>query len=418
MVFLFCFLLASTDSTRPCSLSVTQSMKTKQIPGMPETISVLTKANSTLTTATPPLIDLRFGGVTFGPGPGAQTTNDAVHTILPTGRAFDLPLPDVPDAAAAAAATPPLPEYSLETDLAPDDHAASVAAEIAHKIAEGKKTAEGGGSSSVSRAIDGGDQAPSTFRTAALKSVTDHVEIRERRAAKIGTGTGTGKAKGPAGIDTMRVPNLWLAVAHSSSLKAGEVKKVEVDGVPIALWRTAMGDISAQSDVCIHRGASLARGWIANNRLVCPCKFLFFLGLLVLEQYRLRQCHVLNTFVCSPAPPPLHRVPLPSPQPSDLTSMNTSLFLRDDLPAPPQKNNKTTASSSRATAAWPTCPAPGPPSPARRRRRRRNYRRSPTRRLAAGARPRPTRSRRSAGGSTSSRTRLGPAPWSSTATRS
>ncbi|CAM9301310.1 unnamed protein product, partial [Ectocarpus sp. 4 AP-2014] len=67
-----------------------------------------------------------------------------------------------------------------------------------------------------------------------------------------------------------RVPNLWLAVAHSSDVKAGEVKKVEVDGVPIALWRTSTGSVSAQSDVCIHRGASLARGWIANDRLVCP----------------------------------------------------------------------------------------------------------------------------------------------------
>lgn len=223
---------------------------------MPETINVFTKANST----TNPLIDLRFGGVTFGPG--GEIHND-VHSILPTRGGLDLPLPDVPAA---------LPGYSLENDLAPDSHAASLAAEIAQKIAEG--------SSSVSRAIDGGEQAPSKFRAAALKSVTDHVDIRERRAAETGTGTGTGagtgtgtgKAKGPAGIDTMRVPNLLLAVAHSSSVKAGAVKKVEVDGVSIALWRTAMGAVSAQSDVCIHRGASLAGGWIANDRLVCPCK--------------------------------------------------------------------------------------------------------------------------------------------------
>ncbi|CAN0321784.1 unnamed protein product, partial [Hapterophycus canaliculatus] len=67
-----------------------------------------------------------------------------------------------------------------------------------------------------------------------------------------------------------RVPNLWLAVAHSASVKVGEVKKVVVDGVPIALWRTAVGAVAAQSDVCIHRGASLARGWVTNDRLVCP----------------------------------------------------------------------------------------------------------------------------------------------------
>eukprot|EP00752_Nemacystus_decipiens_P011133 g9893.t1 len=231
------------------------------ISGMPETINVLTSANGTAST-TPPLIDLRFGGVKYGSGSDAQPAN-TVHTILPTGGAFDLPLPDAPPPTKPS----PLPEYSLENDQAADDHAASVAAEIAHKIAEGTKIA--------GRVIDvaggaGGGQAPSGFRAAALKSVTDHVEIRERRAAQIGTGTGTDNAKGPAGIDTMRVPNLWLAVAHSSSLKAGQVKKVEVDGVPIALWRTATGGVSAHSDVCIHRGASLARGWVENDRLVCP----------------------------------------------------------------------------------------------------------------------------------------------------
>lgn len=227
---------------------------------MPETINILTKANSTAT----PLIDLRLGGASFGTG--GKFNSAAVHSILPTRGAFGLPLADVP-AATAPAAPAALPEYSLESGRGPDDLAESVAAEIAQKIAEG--------SSSVSRAIDGGgggDQAPSKFRAAAIKSVTDHVEARERRA---GAGTGTGKAKGPAGIDTMRVPNLWLAVAHSSSVRAGEVKKVEVDGVPIALWRTAMGAVSAQSDVCIHRGASLARGWVANDRLVCPCKLFF-----------------------------------------------------------------------------------------------------------------------------------------------
>lgn len=221
--------------------------------------------------ATTPLIDLRFGGVTFGRG---GRVNNPVHSILPTGGAFDLPLP-----ADAPRAHPQLPEYSLENGPAPaaDDHAASVAAEIAHKIAEGKKIAEqkkaaesAAGSGSRAAAAGVGEQAssPSGFRAAALKSVTNHVEARERRAAEVG-----GAAKGPAGIDAMRVPNLWLAVAHSSGVKAGEVKKVEVDGVPIALWRTATGDVAAQSDVCIHRGASLARGWIANDRLVCPCKF-------------------------------------------------------------------------------------------------------------------------------------------------
>ncbi|CBN75826.1 Rieske (2Fe-2S) domain protein [Ectocarpus siliculosus] len=227
------------------------------IPGMPETIGIgpILRSNATKS------IDIRFGGVTFSRN--GQIRGD-VHSVLPTRGAFDLP--PLPAA---------LPEYSLESEAAaaaaaaasaavpPRDHAASVAEEIAQKIAEG------GGPDVGGRATAGELQlTPSGFRAAALQSVTGHVEIRERRAAE--TGTGTGKAKAPAGIDPTRVPNLWLAVAHSSDVKAGEVKKVEVDGVPIALWRTSTGSVSAQSDVCIHRGASLARGWIANDRLVCP----------------------------------------------------------------------------------------------------------------------------------------------------
>lgn len=227
---------------------------------MPETIGIgpILRSNATKS------IDIRFGGVTFSRN--GQIRGD-VHSVLPTRGAFDLP--PLPAA---------LPEYSLESEAAaaavaaasaavpPRDHAASVAEEIAQKIAEGSGPDLGG------RATPGEQQlTPSGFRAAALQSVTGHVEIRERRAAE--TGTGTDKARAPAGIDPTRVPNLWLAVAHSSDVKAGEVKKVEVDGVPIALWRTSTGSVSAQSDVCIHRGASLARGWIANDRLVCPCEY-------------------------------------------------------------------------------------------------------------------------------------------------
>lgn len=234
------------------SVCLPACLKPEQLSTMPETIGigpVLSNSNSTTT----PLrdLDLRFGGVTFE---GGEIRSD-VHAILPTKGTFGL----APDPPAAA-----LPKYSLEkevADRAPRDHAASVAAEIAQKLAEGSAAA-----------VDGQQPPPSSFRAAALKSVTDHVEIRERRAAA--KGVGTGRAAAPAGIDATRVPNLWLAVAHSSAVKAGAVKKVEVDGVPISLWRTATGEVSAVSDVCIHRGASLARGWIANDRLVCPCEML------------------------------------------------------------------------------------------------------------------------------------------------
>ena len=238
-----------------------------QISGIPETIGIGPLfSGSNITTH---LNDYAPQLVGLGTKPGGAIRS-TVHSILPTGGFFNFvaPKPTV------------LPEYSLEpggaptssapataaaaaSAVAPRDHAASAAAEIARKIAEG--------GSSVGQ-LDGSDvdiETPPSLREAAVQSVKEHLEIRERRAAVT-----TRPTRGPTGIDSTRVPNLWLAVAHSSSLKAGKATKVEVDGVPIALWRNAAGSVSAMSDVCIHRGASLARGWVAADRLVCPCETL------------------------------------------------------------------------------------------------------------------------------------------------
>lgn len=174
-----------------------------------------------------------------------------------------------------------LPEYSVEPTKGGDPegnddgvapaargpvhHASSVAKEIAQKIAKGgSESPAAEAAPSWSWGVSSDDPV---FRAAALKSVTNHVVSKEKQQVA------TAKARtGPARIDATRVPNLWLAVAHSSDLKAGEVKKVEVDGIPLSLWRSATGEVSAISDVCIHRGASLSRGWVSVDRLVCPCE--------------------------------------------------------------------------------------------------------------------------------------------------
>ena len=36
------------------------------------------------------------------------------------------------------------------------------------------------------------------------------------------------------------------------------------------LWRSANGDVHVWKDLCIHRGARLSRGWIAEDTVVCP----------------------------------------------------------------------------------------------------------------------------------------------------
>lgn len=158
-----------------------------------------------------------------------------------------VPTPSGP--VAASATTAPSAVFAAASSIAPRDRASVIAEEIAQNTT--------GGYSSVERA-------------AALKSVREHVEIRERQVV---AATIKRPNKAPIGIDAARVPNLWLAVAHSSTVKSGEVKKVEVDGVPIALWRTATGDVSARSDVCPHRGASLSRGRVSSDRLICPCEY-------------------------------------------------------------------------------------------------------------------------------------------------
>ena len=234
---------------------------------MPETIGIGPLFSDSNTTTH--LIDYAPQLVRLGTKPGGAILRTA-HSILPTGGFFNF----------AAPRSTVLPEYSLEPGgdpaspastaaaaaaaasvVAPRDHAESAAAEIARKIAEGGSSAGqlGGG--------DAAARTPPSFQAAAVQSVKEHLDVRERRAAVT-----TRPTRGPAGIDSTRVPNLWLAVAHSSSLKAGKALKVKVDGVPLVLWRGAAGSVSAMSDVCIHRGASLARGWVAADRLVCPCE--------------------------------------------------------------------------------------------------------------------------------------------------
>lgn len=216
---------------------------------MPETINVTPVFNATALSDA--FVDNSAAGL-----PWAQWTHSMPRaTNLPILGGFGIPR------------KPPstgLPEYLVEpTKLtsaardaaaasSPTDHAVSVAKEIAQKIAEARPSL-----------WEDKSEDPT-----ASKSVTMHVIGKEKQQ----TAAATRAKTGPARIDASRLPNLWLAVAHSSSVKPGEVKKVQVDGIPIALWRSAAGELSAISDVCIHRGASLARGVVATDRLVCPCE--------------------------------------------------------------------------------------------------------------------------------------------------
>jgi phenylpropionate dioxygenase-like ring-hydroxylating dioxygenase large terminal subunit len=64
----------------------------------------------------------------------------------------------------------------------------------------------------------------------------------------------------------------WLAVAWSSSVKAGELLSVRLLGRDVVLWREP-GGIHAWEDLCIHRGAKLSLGQVRNGCVICPYHF-------------------------------------------------------------------------------------------------------------------------------------------------
>ncbi len=63
--------------------------------------------------------------------------------------------------------------------------------------------------------------------------------------------------------------NLWYAVEFSNAIGTSP-KLLKILAREVVLYRTANGQIHAIDNTCIHRGAALAKGWIANDCIVCP----------------------------------------------------------------------------------------------------------------------------------------------------
>ena len=62
--------------------------------------------------------------------------------------------------------------------------------------------------------------------------------------------------------------NYWHPVARISEVGDTPLAARLLD-VPLVLYRTSAG-IQVATDICPHRGARLAGGWVRNDRLVCP----------------------------------------------------------------------------------------------------------------------------------------------------
>lgn len=74
------------------------------------------------------------------------------------------------------------------------------------------------------------------------------------------------------GVDTTvfeEYPTDWTPALADAALGEGEMRKVDVGGVPIMLARW-QGEVYALANTCVHRGGSLADGELENGCVVCP----------------------------------------------------------------------------------------------------------------------------------------------------
>lgn len=94
--------------------------------------------------------------------------------------------------------------------------------------------------------------------------------------------TALARLRSPAERALPEWPEGWYAVRRSAELARGALTIVELAGRPIALARTASGALFATSAHCPHMGASLGRGRVDGEAIVCP-----------LHHYRVdaRGCH-------------------------------------------------------------------------------------------------------------------------------
>ena len=61
------------------------------------------------------------------------------------------------------------------------------------------------------------------------------------------------------------IPLFWK-IASRNEFYTNTPKKIIFNGFPIAIYKDNNNTINAISDICVHRGASLSRGKILNNK--------------------------------------------------------------------------------------------------------------------------------------------------------
>jgi len=64
----------------------------------------------------------------------------------------------------------------------------------------------------------------------------------------------------------------WYVIGHKTEFHPNIPKKITIDNTPISIWRDKNNHFAGVSDVCPHRGVSLAKGRVDphTNCIVCP----------------------------------------------------------------------------------------------------------------------------------------------------
>lgn len=64
--------------------------------------------------------------------------------------------------------------------------------------------------------------------------------------------------------------NFWYPIAPADEVKGDVPFRTQVLGLKFVAFRTADGKAHVLSDVCVHRGGSLGKGWVREDTVVCP----------------------------------------------------------------------------------------------------------------------------------------------------
>jgi phenylpropionate dioxygenase-like ring-hydroxylating dioxygenase large terminal subunit len=62
----------------------------------------------------------------------------------------------------------------------------------------------------------------------------------------------------------------WHAIAFSTDVVPGALKAATLLDRDLVAWRDADGEVHVWEDLCIHRGSRLSKGFIHEDRVICP----------------------------------------------------------------------------------------------------------------------------------------------------